>query len=98
MATPEIPSSTFSAENINFFLLPKGIQRQQTRQPTSGQEMQVLNVYLTTQAVHLILEAEESILDRLRPDIDTDREILRKFNDHERLINELTRVRDKLNP
>lgn len=98
MGTSEVDSSTLSVENTNFFLLPEGVQRQQTRHKFTGGEMKILNVYLSTEAVELIQEAEASILERYAIDKDTDREALRKFNAHTRLLEELSKVRNLLNP
>jgi hypothetical protein len=60
--------------------------------------MQILNVYLTTEAVELLQEAEASVLERYAVNKDTDRQALRKFNDHTRLVDELSKVKNLLNP
>ena len=97
MTESEVESSKFGVENTNFFLMLEGVQRQQTRHKYTGGELQILNVYLTTQAVALLQEAEASILERYEMTKDTDREALRKFNDHTRLVDELAKIKKLLN-
>jgi hypothetical protein len=98
LVSSEVDNSTFSEENSRFFLLPKGIQRQKTRSLLAdGSEVQILNVYLTTEAVALIQKAEEAILEKLEPDTHSDRDVNLQFNEHKRLVNELSRVRELLN-
>ena len=97
MAESEVESSKFGVENTNFFLMLEGVQRQRTRHKFTGGELRILNVYLTTEAVALLQEAEALILERYEMNKDTDREALRKFNDHTRLVDELAKIKNLLN-